>query len=199
MVDKETFDKLKEIWTPQLRTKGQSIILSFCAFVFVLAMQVPVQASSVLQTIERPGSHVYRILAGTASGEYWVADLGNGLRLLTEDSQGIWTCSQPFGDPLYDFTGPDINGYFYCSDYSLETGSCVRVFDCDMKTILQTIALGTDYPVTGLSLSSDMTNLFVLGQDWPRLGESYSFIDSGGHRDSGIVWKIDTTSLTVVG
>jgi len=138
-----------------------------------------------------------RILESPQSGEYWVVMRANGLLRLSEDENGNWSTEEYVIIPIYDATGPDANGLLYLSfaDYGQ---SGVYVFDCATHQIVDTVTLGTDYPMRGLTLSNDETKLYVLGWDWPRVGElNGGWVETTVHRDSGIVWEIDTDTKEV--
>jgi hypothetical protein len=169
------------------------------ALILFMLLTPGATASSILQTLAVPGSEPYRILSGVQANEYWIVVHGVGLVLLYQNGQGAWALSSPYGDHLYDATGPDSNGRIFCSAFNETDGSYVWVFDCSQRAIISRITLGADYPLAGLCLSPDESSLFVLGDDWPRLGQpGGSFIESLGHPDAGIVWQIDTATGVIV-
>ena len=181
-------------------SKHRMRTLAIILFAFCILLQAKIAgASTILQTVDIPGSYVFRILGGSQPDEYWIVDVASGLRLLYQDALGHWACSAPYGNHLQDATGPDSQGRIYCTDYSASTGSYIWVFDCNQRSVISTIYLGPDYPLRGLCLSPDESSLFVLGYNWPRIGQHYSgFIASAGHPDAGIVWQIDTATGTIV-
>jgi hypothetical protein len=182
-----------------MRWAHARILRSCLAMLAFVVWTVAAHASAIVELLDIPGSTPCRILDGSQVGEYWIVDPGDGLRLLSEDQQGNWSCSDLYGDHLYDAAGPDYRNRIYCTFYSLSSGSGVYVFDCEQRAIVDSVVLGADYPLSGLALSADGDSLFVLGCDWPRVGVvGGSWIDSGAHPDSGILWQIDLDSLSVV-
>lgn len=154
--------------------------------------------AEVLATIDTPGRCPYRILDDPQSGAYWILLRWGGLSLLAEDENGDWSSTEFIIEPVYDAAGPDAQGRMYLSFADYGT-SGVYVFDCASKTIEHTIVLGTDYLMRGLALSTDETRLYVLGWDWPRVGQWHSgYPESASHRDSGLLWEIDTSTFQVL-
>jgi hypothetical protein len=158
----------------------------------------PALASTVLSEVLIQGYQPYRILPGTYANEYWVVLYAKGLALLTEGPPDNWTSTIYLIDNLYDAVGPDVNGRLFCSFYGSNTGSGVKVFDCYSRSVIQTISLGSDYPLTCLTLSPDGTKLYVLGMNWPRVGTwTGGWVETPGHPDQGLIWEIDTATYAV--
>ena len=154
--------------------------------------------STILNTIYAPNTEFYRVLAGTQPDQYWVVDSGAGLRLLAQDQLGNWSLSNDYGCPLYDAVGPNQQGLIFTSSGLQDSSSGLCIFNSSSRTVVDSVSLGPDYPIRSLCISSDGGYVYMLGWDWPRVGQSGSFFDSGGHRDSGIIWKIDTSTFAVV-
>src|SRR3990172_370129 len=149
-------------------------------------------ASNLVAEFESPDAEFNRILSGATAGENWISDRGNGLRRLVMDQQGVWNIDDYlYAIPHFDINGPDGRDYLYIVGGLVDGSSGITVFDCNQRLVIQEISLGTGYPLAGMTISNDHDYLYCLGYDWPRIGESYSFIDSGAHRDAGIVWRID--------
>ena len=155
-------------------------------------------ASAIITQIPTPDRYPYRIFDGTEDDSYWIVTISGGLMLLERDASGYWTTTEyPIGY-VSDAAGPDSRGWLHCSCYIPETGAMYLIFDCTQKVVHQSILLGSDYQLSGVCLSPDETSAFVLGMDWPRIGEiGGSYIESGAHPDSGILWRIDLNTLTV--
>jgi hypothetical protein len=156
---------------------------------------MPMQGSSVVQTIDVAGARPERILPGVSGSDFWIVNTGYGLLHLYEPRPDVWDCTElPIG-PVYDACGPDAGGLIYCSFFSssIPAGG-FYVFDCAGGSVQQTVLLCSDCPIKGVALSSDESRLYVLGRGWPRLGQSGDWGESDAHPDSGIVWEIDITS-----
>jgi hypothetical protein len=154
--------------------------------------------SEVLYTIDTPGHSPARIAPDIIPGNYWVLDGGGyGLIYLQENPDSTWTSSEYPIDYVSDLAYLSDHSQLFLTYYSIYEGSGVHIFNCLNQQISSTIELGSDYVVTGLALSSDETLLYVLGWDWPRLGNYYSLGASISHPDTGIIWVVDLTTLEV--
>ena len=168
-----------------------------CVLAGALLLTFPIASSaSILTEIGTPDLEPYRILEDQQPDTYWIVLRWGGLLCLTEDENDNWSFVEHTIQPVFDATGPDGDGRLYLSfaDYG-ESG--VYVFDCASKMIEHTIVLGTDYLMRGLALSTDETRLYVLGWDWPRVGE-FGGPEDIRHRDEGLVWEIDTSTYQVL-
>lgn len=174
-----------------LRTAGVSALL-------LLLLAYPSHASAILYSFESPDSNYYRVLPGTETGEYWIVSRGEGLQLITVDENGIWQLEGMYGYGQYDAIGPDYRNRIYCTGLpGLNSG--ISVFNCSQqqRDVEDTLILGADYPLNCLALSPDQSSLYVVGYDWPRIGECGSPLDVGAHLDSGIIWQIDLNTMTI--
>jgi hypothetical protein len=172
-------------------------ITTFCLLIAAsFLITFPLHANTITE-IQVPSHKVYRILEYSPLNTYWIVSQPYGLICLSEDQNEEW---QYIGYPtpyIYDATGPDSNGIIYLTYVNGdETG--VYLFSCISRSIEDSIILGTDYALTGLCLSNDETRLYVIGYDWPRIGEYGGAGETTVHRDSGLLWEIDTTTLEVL-
>jgi hypothetical protein len=153
--------------------------------------------AQVIFEFHTPDQRPYRVLEDPQPDTYWVVLSAHGLLSLSEDENGNWAIVEYPLPHVHDATGPDALGMLYAT-FRREGQSGVYVFNCANAAIEETIVLGTDYVLTGLALSNDETRLYVLGWDWPRVGEFYNSVESTVHRDSGLVWEIDTSTYQVL-
>ncbi len=175
----------------------KKVIIIVSLLTFILASQ-SLFAATVLDEIQTTDFKPERILVGCQPNEYWIVDSGDGLILLEENPPGNWTYSHyPIGY-VTDATGPDSIGRIYCSSYIDGAGSVIQVFDCFNRVVVDNIYITSDSRLRGLTLSPDNSYIYVLNWGWPVFGESYSWVESAAHQDSGIIWQIDTSTLTVV-
>jgi hypothetical protein len=172
----------------------QIVFLSF--FLAILCLNYS-KAETVIANIDCGSETASRILTGTQSNEYWLVIEANGLGLLSESPPGTWTLTYYQIGYVYDATGPDNNGRLWCSSYVDGIGTAVQVFDCNQRTVIQNIYIGTNYINKGIVLSSDQTHIYLVGCDWPRYFEAASWVDAPGHPNTGLVWEIDTSTYAI--
>ena len=169
------------------------LILVLLLMILFLAQPSEAQITDEIDTL---GHDPYRILPGVQPNENWIVVDAFGLLRLSEDQEGNWTVGEYPLSYIHDACGPDLSGKIYASFRN--TGqSGVYVFNATSRIIEDTILVGTDYVVTGLTLSDDESKLYLLGWDWPRVGGLGSSAESSVHRDSGIVWEIDLATRQV--
>jgi hypothetical protein len=172
-------------------------IITMCALIVATFLIILPLHAYTSHEIQIPGHKVCRILKYAPSNTYWVVSQPYGLICLYEDQYEGWQYISYPTPYIYDATGPDSNGIIYLTYVNgNETG--VYLFSCISRSIEDSIILGTDYALTGLCLSTDETSLYVIGYDWPRIGEYGGPGETTVHRDSGLLWEIDTTTLEVL-
>ncbi|MCX6644973.1 MAG: hypothetical protein NTY09_01230 [bacterium] len=159
-------------------------------------LTLPLHAYTITE-IQVPGHNVNRILEYSPSNTYWIVSYPFGLICLSEVSEDSWEYIEYPTSYIYDAAGPDSSGMLYLTYKKVgETG--IYVFNCSTRSIVSSIILGTDYGLRGLCLSNDESRLYVLGWDWPRIGEYGGSGETTVHRNSGLLWEIDTTTLEVL-
>jgi len=163
----------------------------YAVFFLVNLLLSPTSFASTVQVIQTPDGLPYRILPGLQPNELWIVDRGTGFFRLYE-SGGLWDLENIETGHMNDACGPDSLGRLYCSFYGSDVpGGGMFVFDASTHAILDSRMISPDFPVKGLTLSSDETSLFLVGKSWPG-----SWVESASHSDSGIIWEIDLTSPT---
>jgi hypothetical protein len=181
-----------------LRTYKITIIFLF-SFIVSFSAIIKVNAAEVLENFNFGEISPSRILSSVTPNEYWVSCLKGGLVRLEETEPGQWTYEIfDLGKKVYDATGPDIYGRIFCSYYGSISGSGVMVFNCYTRVVDYYIQIGNDYPLRCIALSSDQTKLYVVGRDWPRVGQwTGGWVEGPGHPNTGLVWEINTSTYAI--
>jgi hypothetical protein len=170
-------------------------IVLFALFgIFLLSTNAHATGSEIVSLPLQDEALPYKILPDVTYNQYWIVNVEHGLIRLWESSPDNWNAEYFSIEGMSDAVGPDENDNLYLSIAGYDPS--IKTFNTITRSVTRSVPL--QLYATNLTFSQDQQHLYVCAWVWPALGESWSIIDGGSHRDSGRILDFDIATGTIV-